>query len=813
MGQKTSPIALRLDINRIWDSSWNSPYHYDNLLGREIQLRKYFARVFQRANLLCGRLVIHWNPQSIQIYPFLFPEKLKSNKRKKTKSKLTRRLHPSGNAKDGARFFAASPSSSRIVAQIESQREKTLQKRTDFHKQVLFQRENFVKNFFRFKQQLRIRKYLLPVVYRKPSLPCIWSHNPLEVFTPFSFQLASYPYSHFHAFVLDQSFKWDSKKHLWQRKKYLASWGISSYKKQKIKKAEGNLFAYLSKEKEGKVRKKERIHKKKVLVKKRLNLLKKKRTLAKKKSTTFSNKSMRLHKSFNKLLYKASPQQGKQLFSNQGLTFFGRVFLQRPRKEKLKQKARNKSSLRTPEKPQDLSDNRFCANKKYWNLTKEERIFLLDEKKSNFSNKKRKLLKRPPLKVGTVGKSATRKRLYLPLTLGEKRTGNTLFNVRSKSKALSPRAIRCFIRSIAKVQGYCVVHKALALRRSHKALALRRSHKALALRRSHKALALRRSHKALALRRNHKAKQDKLVVKDRSNKRKTLAKGRYSRFREAAKSRTLPSPAVPAKTAVHPKGIYKLYAPKRFRYKLHPKLLKAHGSLRAKLPSPKTVAPSLVSFQPRILKLSGHSKDFWKKKFSSKKAFLQVSLASAFLSSCWREKLFAIRGQVLHNFFLCESLSLLPTQNLWQKKRNKFKNSTALRYLEEHLQRIYQSQVQILPIKLKSSLPYKAEPVFCYQSALVLAQQLARAIEKKKIRTYRQVVRTALKQAKNISWLQGVRITCSGRLGRVDLAKQETKTSGETSLHVFSKKIDYGFASARTKKVGIVGIKVWLSFV
>ena len=140
-----------------------------------------------------------------------------------------------------------------------------------------------------------------------------------------------------------------------------------------------------------------------------------------------------------------------------------------------------------------------------------------------------------------------------------------------------------------------------------------------------------------------------------------------------------------------------------------------------------------MSFQrPCLSKLSENSKDFWKKKFSSKKAFLQVSLASAFLSSCWREKLFAIRAQLLHNFFLCESLSLLPTQSVWQKKRNKFKNSTALRYLEEYLQKIYQSQVQILPIKLKNSLPYKAEPVFCYQSALVLAQQLARAIEKKK---------------------------------------------------------------------------------
>ena len=807
MGQKTSPIALRLDINRQWDSSWNSPYHYENLLGREIQLRKYFAQVFQRANLLCGRLVIHWNPQSIQIYPFLFPGKPKKSKRKKTKAKLARRpsaLSPQGQSRYKASQTSTKALPSRIVTQIESQRLKILRRHVDFHKQVLFQRENLVKT------SLRYRKCLKAQIIHYESNFRFWKlltlQGPSRPFYKKSCVVKSL-YPEVDLFALDSIFQWDSKKHLWQRKKYLASWGITSYKKQKIKKVKGNLFAYLNKEKEGKVRKKEKYYKNKVLVKKGLNSLKKKRTLAKKKSTAFTNKRIRLHirKNFSKSLYKASPKQRKHLFSNQGLTFFGRVFLQRPKNEKSKQKGKllgkkkHYSSLETPKKTNDL------VTKNFWDLTKEERIVCLDEKKSSFSRKKRRLLLKPqkslqgvttvalakrPLKApkgGASGKRTGKPHTSSPSQVLKRKKAITCKSLKKRfkqikqsldlilwptgwnSKPLNPRSIRCYIRSITKTRGYCIMRK---------------------------------------------LEKKKLVVEQKSTtgrfpiRRTRLPKGaalprgaKAWRLGEASRVNGLKSASL---KSASPKTSLKDASPR-------PKVVTRRNEFGE---TPFSLGKGVVSFQrPCLSKLSENSKDFWKKKFSSKKAFLQVSLASAFISSCWREKLFAIRAQLLHNFFLCESLSLLPTQSVWQKKRNKFKNSTALRYLEEYLQKIYQSQVQILPIKLKNSLPYKAEPVFCYQSALVLAQQLARAIEKKKIRTYRQVVRTALKQAKHASWLHGVRITCSGRLGRVDLAKQETKAFGETSLHVFSKKIDYGFASARTKKVGIVGIKVWLSFV
>jgi hypothetical protein len=992
MGQKTSPIALRLDINRQWDSSWNSPYHYENLLGREIQLRKYFARVFQRANLLCGRLVIHWNPQSIQIYPFLFPGKPKKKKHKKTKSKLARSTQTFLQAKEKKSSKPSKSSnelshdstlklwrkrlairrkekrfakklekkrlrklrnSSRIVEQIESQKEKTLQKRAHFHKQVLFQRQNLVKTSLRFRksltpfQQLSTEDFWKIVESNyKPSEQNHLSKDGSRLCIKFlalakaSFTKGKQVKS--DVLVLDEIFHWDSKKHLWQRKKYLASWGISSYRKQKIKKAGGNLFAHLSKEKEGKVRKKERIHKNKISVRKRLNSLKKKRTLARKKSTIFSNKKIKLQKrcfkgkaatkpllksyplkprvlakahtslrrrskrrfakSFSKVLYKTSPKQRKHLFSNQGLTVFGRVFLRK--KERPKQmgrvlgKKKVNSPLKAPQEPKDLKakDLTTLNGKKPNSSSKKSRpskvlksvkvvrrginrSLRLKSLKALRSKRKKTKTSKTLKKVfkQSLNKSLWQKRLLnlqgLSTKLEEKRTrlcakGNALSNTRNKSKPLNPRAIRCFIRSIAKTQGYFVVQKLKKIKlavkqKSTKGKALGNNLNQVVRQGFRKPLSPKARNPLKPLRKGvstkpYSQKGSKGLKADKAGKKpvKTLPKslGGKAATKPLLKPSTLkPLPKRFSKAlakAPQAKAATKLYASSRLnssRSKSENELTgKAAGQSRYKALCPpkhsrlgvkslkslktrKSMRPtkSLVASQPRVLKswrkrlaiskLNKPSKDFWKKKFSSKKAFLQVSLASAFLSSCWREKLFAIRAQLLHNFFLCESLSLLPVQSVWQRKRNKFKKSTALGYLEEHLQRIYQSQVQILPIKLKSSpsgsANKSAETVFCYQSALVLAQQLARALEKKKIRTYRQVVRTALKQAKDASWLQGVRITCSGRLGRVDLAKQETKASGETSLHVFSKKIDYGFASARTKKVGIVGIKVWLSFV
>lgn len=59
--------------------------------------------------------------------------------------------------------------------------------------------------------------------------------------------------------------------------------------------------------------------------------------------------------------------------------------------------------------------------------------------------------------------------------------------------------------------------------------------------------------------------------------------------------------------------------------------------------------------------------------------------------------------------------------------------------------------------------------------------------------------------------IQGMRIVCSGRIGGVEMAKVESKKYGQTSLHVFSSKIDFAVDQAYTL-FGLIGVKVWISF-
>lgn len=56
----------------------------------------------------------------------------------------------------------------------------------------------------------------------------------------------------------------------------------------------------------------------------------------------------------------------------------------------------------------------------------------------------------------------------------------------------------------------------------------------------------------------------------------------------------------------------------------------------------------------------------------------------------------------------------------------------------------------------------------------------------------------------------GIRIQCSGRLGGVEMAKKFFLKKGQTSLNVFSQKIDFAQRTALTK-YGIIGIKIWVS--
>lgn len=51
MGQKVSPIGLRLGINRTWDSRWYARHGYSTLLHQDLKLRKYIKERLSQAGV------------------------------------------------------------------------------------------------------------------------------------------------------------------------------------------------------------------------------------------------------------------------------------------------------------------------------------------------------------------------------------------------------------------------------------------------------------------------------------------------------------------------------------------------------------------------------------------------------------------------------------------------------------------------------------------------------------------------------------------------------------------------------------------
>ena len=83
MGQKTNPIALRLSINREFDSCWYTE-KYSHILGKELELRKYFSKMIGSLHndVYQGRLCFQFFPKKV-VVSFFFADLRISSKRKK----------------------------------------------------------------------------------------------------------------------------------------------------------------------------------------------------------------------------------------------------------------------------------------------------------------------------------------------------------------------------------------------------------------------------------------------------------------------------------------------------------------------------------------------------------------------------------------------------------------------------------------------------------------------------------------------------------------------------------------------------------
>ena len=70
-------------------------------------------------------------------------------------------------------------------------------------------------------------------------------------------------------------------------------------------------------------------------------------------------------------------------------------------------------------------------------------------------------------------------------------------------------------------------------------------------------------------------------------------------------------------------------------------------------------------------------------------------------------------------------------------------------------------------------------------------------------------MKSVMGRAMKSNKVQGIKTTCSGRLGGADIARSESYSDGTIPLQTLRADIDYGFAEADTT-YGKVGVKVYI---
>ncbi len=90
--------------------------------------------------------------------------------------------------------------------------------------------------------------------------------------------------------------------------------------------------------------------------------------------------------------------------------------------------------------------------------------------------------------------------------------------------------------------------------------------------------------------------------------------------------------------------------------------------------------------------------------------------------------------------------------------------------------------------------------------ATLVAENIAQQLERRV--AFRRAMKRAVQSAMRLG-AQGIRITCSGRLGGAEIARVEWYREGRVPLHTLRADIDYGAATAKTT-YGTCGVKVWV---
>lgn len=88
--------------------------------------------------------------------------------------------------------------------------------------------------------------------------------------------------------------------------------------------------------------------------------------------------------------------------------------------------------------------------------------------------------------------------------------------------------------------------------------------------------------------------------------------------------------------------------------------------------------------------------------------------------------------------------------------------------------------------------------------AQLVAEAVALQLERRV--AFRRAMKKSVSQSLKFG-AQGIKITCSGRLGGAEMSRTEWYREGRVPLHTLRADIDYGFAEAKTT-YGIIGVKV-----
>ena len=93
-----------------------------------------------------------------------------------------------------------------------------------------------------------------------------------------------------------------------------------------------------------------------------------------------------------------------------------------------------------------------------------------------------------------------------------------------------------------------------------------------------------------------------------------------------------------------------------------------------------------------------------------------------------------------------------------------------------------------------------------YNNLGVTLQELGRIKEAEE--NYKRAIKKSIQSTMSLG-AEGIKVTISGRVNGVDIARSETFKEGRIPLHTLRANIDYSIVEALTT-YGIIGVKVWI---